>query len=610
MSQASTHNPASDEGEPRPGSVVVRREVWLGDPPGMRCGWGWLLLALLITAGPMLAGLSQRDPTRTMEKIVLLRSQETWLRLHGEAGFAREPNAWLLPTHWGEPAVTKPPLVVWMNLLVWGDLTPAEADTLQLTSRARWASVVMGMVLVTATWWLGVGLGGRSLGGFAAVIVASMYLVIHEARQATYDMPLAAWVTLALASSVWALRPWREGTVSTSRAAAGWALAGVCLGLAYLSKGPLSVLLYAWPLTMVLVLSPGRGWRRWTGPLLAGAVTAAVAGPWYAYIFQNVPQVTEILAEEYAAERTDPQPPWYYAGLLLLAAPWTVWLIAGLCQPFARAADAERRRLLVAWGWFVGLLIVLSIPEAKQQRYVLPLTPAIALLAAEVWRAHAALAHPDPGVKPLMRVHWLAMLIAAVALTGSLLWPGLLQRVLDAAGVKGEPVFAPVAWWLVLGVGGIAIAAAAAGWRWHERWRVPHAATATAVAAAAMMSLALYARADAWTEEIAVRQEALRVAAIVGLHDVYYLRHPDVPDRQKLHHDFLINVRRVVPRIESGRPPRRIEQTTFVIAMARPPHDDALTAAGYRIVLDHFEPKAGQAHRLWRCDPAANAVNQ
>jgi 4-amino-4-deoxy-L-arabinose transferase-like glycosyltransferase len=67
------------------------------------------------------------------------------------------------------------------------------------------------------------------------------------------------------------------------------------------------------------------------------------------------------------------------------------WLIGALFQPWVRAKGERRRHLLIAWLWFLGLLIVLSIPGANQQRYLLPIMPAVGLLvgvlsAVSLWK--------------------------------------------------------------------------------------------------------------------------------------------------------------------------------------------------------------------------------
>ncbi|HVR19920.1 MAG TPA: hypothetical protein VMS65_09490, partial [Polyangiaceae bacterium] len=57
--------------------------------------------------------------------------------------------------------------------------------------------------------------------------------------------------------------------------------------------------------------------------------------------------------------------------------PWTGYLVSA-----ARSVMGNRLRLVV-WGWFVAGLVFLSVGESKLVTYVLPLFPALAILAGE-----------------------------------------------------------------------------------------------------------------------------------------------------------------------------------------------------------------------------------
>ncbi len=90
-----------------------------------------LLLILSASLAPMLVQLGLRGPRGWMESVVVLSSQETWLRQH-----AGESQAWLIPTKNGVPRIVKPPLVVWMNMLAWVDLDPESFETRPSSSSA------------------------------------------------------------------------------------------------------------------------------------------------------------------------------------------------------------------------------------------------------------------------------------------------------------------------------------------------------------------------------------------------------------------------------------------------------------------------------------------
>src|SRR5207302_8757645 len=100
--------------------------------------------------------------------------------------------------------------------------------------RVRVPSLLCACVLLLAVERLGRALGGHPTGIVAAVVCGSSVLFLIYARQASYDILLAAWVAVANAFLAWAMfrRRW----------AAGLAGAGAALGLALMSKGPVCLL--------------------------------------------------------------------------------------------------------------------------------------------------------------------------------------------------------------------------------------------------------------------------------------------------------------------------------------------------------------------------------
>ncbi|MEP0762465.1 MAG: hypothetical protein HRF48_06970, partial [Chloroflexota bacterium] len=170
---------------------------------------GWLIalslaLVLLACLPPMLVDLAKRDSTHTMENIALLSAQETWLRQQGYYDLPADPNAWVMPTRNGSPRVTKPPMLVWLNLLAWWDLDPYTASVDLVTYRARLVAVGMALILIASTFWAGLTLADRRLAVLAALAAGSMWFLQRQGRTASYDIHLAAWSSLAMAAGLWA----------------------------------------------------------------------------------------------------------------------------------------------------------------------------------------------------------------------------------------------------------------------------------------------------------------------------------------------------------------------------------------------------------------------
>lgn len=194
----------------------------------------------------------------------------------------------------------------------------------------------------------------------------------------------------------------------------GWLLAGLALGLGLLSKGPV-ILLQVLPAALLgpLWVDRGRlrGWHCWYGGLIAAvllgaaivlawALPAAQAGgeAYRQAIFWG--QTAERVVDSFAHQ----QPFWWYlAWLPALLLPWTLW------PPLWRAAHAagggilRERSVRFLLCWAVPVVVLMSLVSGKQAKYLLPMFPALALLAA-YWLARL----PD---MRLPRRQWLASLL-------------------------------------------------------------------------------------------------------------------------------------------------------------------------------------------------------
>jgi 4-amino-4-deoxy-L-arabinose transferase-like glycosyltransferase len=305
---------------------------------------------------------------------------------------------WITPYYNFETRFQKPILFYW---LVAG--TYRVAGVHEAAARAWPAAAGLALALLTAA-------AGRRwydeptarLGG---TIVVTAFGYFSIGRLSLPDLPLAFFIALATWCALVALcdRPVRP---------APWLLtAGAAVGLGFLTKGPLAVILPA------LVVVP-LWWReRRADPLPLGALVAAaavavlIAAPWFLamanthgrayvegfFIGDNV--------ERFATTRfNDPRPIWFYlpivAGGLL---PWTPLAVTAVEPALAWLRRRERPgpvaiRLLV---WSLLPLLFFTASIGKQPRYVLPILPPLALLLARAVRRR--LAARSDGHDPLLR---------------------------------------------------------------------------------------------------------------------------------------------------------------------------------------------------------------
>mgnify|MGYP006266913827 CR=1 FL=1 len=466
----------------KPGIGAIRTESLRAEPAGWRDA-AWLCVILLACLPPLWSGLGELDTTHTMENLAVFSSQETWLRLHGWHDIEAEPGAWAMPSRNGEPRLRKPPGVVWANLLAWTGLAPGDAAATPdaLLHRARLVSVGMGLLLIAGVYGVGRGLGDRTTAALAAVIAGTMILTQKQARYASYDIYMAAW--LAVAVGVAPLRRLLgEATRDAWADALRWLAAGLALGVAWMCKGPLAVGLFVLALAGIALAGRSvRGGRRGAvGLLIALTAACVVALPWYVWAEVNDDLLGAMFREaKHVQQRSSP--PWFYAGLLGLVFPWTVWLIGGLFLPWLRLGGARRRQALAAWFWFALVLVAFSLASAKQQRYILPIVPAAAVLIAQLWRWHAELAsagEEDPGGGALRWPHAVVLLGGAVAFAPFV----LMQKQLVAWGVFEHPEVGSMhaAWAVLVSLGMLLCGGLTAWWTLGKNPKPLAAAGATA----------------------------------------------------------------------------------------------------------------------------------
>jgi 4-amino-4-deoxy-L-arabinose transferase-like glycosyltransferase len=347
--------------------------------------------------------------------------------LHGE---------WTLPRRNGE-LPSKPPLFHWM--------AAAAARVFGLTdATVRSPSALAAWVMVVATFALAAAIGGRASGWLAAGALLGMAGFWQSAWEARVDMVFAAAITVALG----AFFAWYRGGGAVARA--GCYLATAC---AVLAKGPAGAVL---PALIVVAFVARESWRRHRGharagtgmdavvqdpAVLAGAPAALGApggGPlthlraviarfwswplvavvvlvdlgWYALAYRRggVEFLTVQLLHENVDRLVGRGVFGMHGGrsrLTMIAqlatdlVPWNLVLVWAAVA-WARGARADLgERFLHAW-WLV-VVGVFTAAYGKRDIYLLPLYPAIALVAGRALAAATARAPGGPvlGVVPV-----------------------------------------------------------------------------------------------------------------------------------------------------------------------------------------------------------------
>ena len=336
--------------------------------------------AFFAATAPTLAWL---EFSSTMENLVTASAMEI-----------RRGGSWLLPMLEGEPRIAKPPLATWIAAAGIRSSTLAHLDDPNGSRREaayralawdiRWPALLCSCLILLAVFDLGKTLAGAPIGLIALIVAASSLYLLRFGRQATTDVQLTLWVGIANAAIARLLlkgRSWRAAAV-----------AGVALGLALMSKGPVALLQALAPACLFA------GWRRQTRVALAQgiamlAIMLLVGGAWYGYVFAHVPGVWSRWRAELTrsglGERAGSL--LTYLAILLYLLPWTPAFIHGTVWTAVEGWRARARTMRLpasAEGMIFALLLVLvplivmSFFPDRKERYLLPLIGPAAVLTA------------------------------------------------------------------------------------------------------------------------------------------------------------------------------------------------------------------------------------
>jgi 4-amino-4-deoxy-L-arabinose transferase-like glycosyltransferase len=297
-------------------------------------------------------------------------------------------------------------------------------------------------------------IGRRWLGaeaGFAgAAMLAAALLLGMEARQAKTDAVLLLTVLVAMAglAEAW-MPPPGIGAMARWRWISFW----MAIGIGILIKGPIILMVIGLSAIVLTVSERRLGWlnrlRPWPGILIA----LAIALPWLAAITISTHGafITQSLGDDMAAKLSGAQeshgaPPGAYLAMF----PVTFWpgsLFALLALPWVWR-NRRDRAVTLCLVWIIPSWLVFEAVPTKLPHYVLPLYPAIALLAG------AAL-HDRLSALPLQG-SWRPWATRAVIVLWTLVGLALGAIVIAAAPLgDGRPsirgILAAIAIWAVAG---------------------------------------------------------------------------------------------------------------------------------------------------------------
>ncbi len=279
---------------------------------------------------------------------------------------------WLPPTLNGEVRYQKPPLYYWLvaaSFKIWG--------LREFAARLPSALAALLGALVTAI--LGVKLWGKERAWWAGTILATSLIYAIYAHIVIFDMVLTLFITLAITLAWWGITQNNKNLLRLSAFSAS---------LAFLTKGPIGVLIPIMALTPPMVYRIRKGERPsipWLSMLIVFLVLSApvyliaeLKSPGYCYKFFWEENVLR-----YLTPRFHRHGPWFYYLVVILVGlfPWT-WFLKEIPKGIERLRETNFDELLLLGSWILLPTLFFTFSQSKLPHYILPTFPAWALLLA------------------------------------------------------------------------------------------------------------------------------------------------------------------------------------------------------------------------------------
>jgi len=269
---------------------------------------------------------------------------------------------WITPRLNGFKYFEKPPLQYWATAALFEVFGEHDWVARLWTALIGFAGIVM--VLTAAN-----RLFGPPVGIYAAAVLAASPLYVLLGQVNTLDMSVAIFLSAAIFA------------FALGHMLVFWAMCA----LAVLSKGLIGIVLPGGALFVYMLVKRDWGLIRRVRLVPGVALFLAIAAPWFiAVSIANAEFAHFFFVQEHFQRFTTQMhhrvhPPWYFIPVLAAGmAPWLVPLGHAAVRAFRRRTDTE----LMLWIWALIVFVFFSASGSKLPPYILPIFPALAVLAA------------------------------------------------------------------------------------------------------------------------------------------------------------------------------------------------------------------------------------
>ena len=275
----------------------------------------------------------------------------------------------------------KPPLHIWATAIIFKLFGLGEWQ-------ARLWSGITSFFTILLVGFTAARLYGHLTGYLAALILLSSPMWVVGGHFNALDMGLSAFLNLALCALLLAQHADAEHHAKSRR---NWMwLCWLAMGLATLSKGLIGIVIPGMVLFAYIL-------TRWDWKILARLhiisglfIYLAITAPWFIAVSIQNPEFPHFFFihehfERFTADAHRRTAPFYFFIPLVVVGflPWMPQFFQSAWQTLKQYRLSQFSANWMLWAWFAVIFIFFSISRSKLPGYIMPVFPALAILAAK-----------------------------------------------------------------------------------------------------------------------------------------------------------------------------------------------------------------------------------
>jgi len=283
---------------------------------------------------------------------------------------------WLVPQLNFQTYYDKPPLLYWLCAISFQCFGVNESAARLIPALAALATIAMTMFFASRHL-------GKQIGLLSGAVLLLSVGFAFTSRYLLLDGLLTMFVSASLFAAY-------EAIHTKSFKLSWWIVSAVACGLAFMTKGPLAVVLWLPPVFAFAWLTESASKPKARDYAIFAAIVAAIVMPWFIAVWMVDPNFIREFFYTHNLRRFagafHAQPFWYFVPVLLVAGhPWSFLTIPYLNFMFSQKGDVRHQRpplvgFLLLWSAWCFLFF--SMSRCKLPTYLLPAAPALALMMA------------------------------------------------------------------------------------------------------------------------------------------------------------------------------------------------------------------------------------